>query len=70
LGNVRSEKIKKSARELIRIFPDTFTSKFQENKEMLSSLAKISSKTLKNNIAGYITRLVNVSKMREKMETR
>jgi len=58
LGNVRSEKVKRAARELLRRYPDKFTTDFEENKKMIASLAKIPSTKLKNNVVGYITRLV------------
>lgn len=61
LGNVRPEKVKKIARELIRRYPDKFTMNFEENKRVLSSIAHIPSTRLRNSIAGYITRLVLLS---------
>jgi small subunit ribosomal protein S17e len=57
LGNVRSEKVKKISRELIRRYPDRFTTDFEENKKTVESLINTPSKRLKNTIAGYITRL-------------
>jgi len=60
LGNVRPEKVKRIARELIRKFPDKFTADFEENKKILSSIALIPSARLRNSIAGYITRLVSI----------
>jgi small subunit ribosomal protein S17e len=61
LGNVRPEKVKKIARELIRRYSDKFTTNFEENKRALSSIANIPSIRLRNSIAGYITRLVSLS---------
>jgi len=58
VGNVRPEKIKKVARELIQRYPDKFTLNFEENKKIIESLARIPSRRLRNRIAGYITRLV------------
>jgi len=58
LGNVRSEKVKKAARELLRRYPDKFTTDFEENKKAIASLAKIPSTKLRNNVVGYITCLV------------
>ncbi|MEM1508210.1 MAG: 30S ribosomal protein S17e [Candidatus Bathyarchaeia archaeon] len=60
MGNVRPEKVKRIARELIRKYPDKFTSNFEENKKILSSMAFIPSTRLRNSIAGYITRLVSI----------
>jgi len=61
LGNVRPEKVKKIARELVKRYPDKFTTNFEENKKILSSLASIPSIRLRNSIAGYITRLISLS---------
>ncbi|MEM2027504.1 MAG: 30S ribosomal protein S17e [Candidatus Bathyarchaeia archaeon] len=63
MGNVRPEKVKRIARELIRKYPDKFTANFEENKKILSSIALIPSTRLRNSIAGYITRLVSISQM-------
>jgi len=64
LGNVRPERVKRAARELLRRYPDKFTTDFEENKKILDSIAVISSPKLKNRIAGYITRLVTLSQSR------
>lgn len=63
MGNVRPEKVKRIARELIRKYPGKFTSNFEENKKILSSMAFIPSTRLRNSIAGYITRLVSIYQM-------
>jgi len=61
LGNVRPEKVKRIARELIRRYPDKFTSNFEENKKVILSVANIPSAKLRNQIVGYITRLKTLS---------
>jgi len=61
LGNVRPETVKRIAHELIRRYPDKFTSDFDENKKAIASLTNISSTKIRNRIAGYITRLVSLS---------
>jgi len=61
LGNVRTEKVKRIARELLRRYPDRFTADYEENKKMLSSLVNLPSKKLRNMIAGYITGLAVAS---------
>jgi len=58
LGNVRSEKVKRIARELFTRYPEKFTADFEENKKLIATLANIPSKKLRNTIAGYVTRLV------------
>ncbi len=54
---MRTEYIKRIARELIERFPDKFTSDFENNKRIVDTLARISSTKLRNRIAGYTTRL-------------
>lgn len=65
MGKVRSEKVKKIARELVRRFPGKFTTDFESNKHVLRSIIQISSTKLRNCIAGYITRLVVISQATE-----
>ena len=62
LGKVRPERVKKVARELIKRYPNKFSTDFESNKKTLTSLATVRSLKLKNQIAGYITRLAAISK--------
>jgi len=57
--------VKKAARELVRRYPEQFSTDFEGNKKFLGSVARIYSSKLRNRIAGYITRLVAISKARE-----
>ena len=61
MGNVRTEKVKRIARELFRRHPDRFTTDYEQNKRMLMSLVNLPSKKLRNLIAGYITGLAAAS---------
>ncbi len=57
LGNIRQTHIKSTAIELVRRYPKQFSAKnFQLNKQKVSELAEISSKSIRNRVAGYITR--------------
>lgn len=69
MGKVRPDKVKKTARELVKRFPDKFTTDFESNKKMLKSMASIYSSKLTNLVAGYITRLVAISKAAEAGES-
>ena len=64
LGNVRSQKVKRIAKELLRRHPLKFTPDFKENKILVASLVSTPSKSLRNTIAGYITSLVVLSQSR------
>jgi len=57
LGKVRTETVKRAARELIERFPNKFTSEYEANKASVNQLLIAPSKKLRNLIAGYVTRL-------------
>ncbi|RLI75113.1 30S ribosomal protein S17e [Archaeoglobales archaeon] len=59
MGTVKPAYIKVIARELLKKYPDVFTSNFNENKKLVSQLTNIESKKVRNRVAGYITRKVN-----------
>jgi len=61
MGKVRSALVKRTARKLLETYPDVFTGDFEHNKRVVSRLIEFRSKKLKNQIAGYITHLVNAS---------
>jgi len=60
LGKIRSELIKRSARKIVDTYPDSFSTDFKENKEKLIEISSIPSKKLRNQIAGYITRIIKL----------
>jgi small subunit ribosomal protein S17e len=66
---VRPERVKRISRELLKRFPDQFSADFEANKKALATVAKIYSTKLRNRIAGYVTRLVVISKAAETEET-
>ena len=68
MGKVRPEQVKKIARELVRRYPDKFTTDFENNKKLVESLTKVSSTRLRNRIAGYITRLLTITQAAETAE--
>ena len=64
-GKVRTELEKKIARELVERFPDKFTTDFETNKKLVDTFTNISSKKLRNRVAGYITQLQNQKKLKK-----
>jgi small subunit ribosomal protein S17e len=58
LGNIRQTHIKNVAIELVKKYPDQFTTDFQNNKIKVSQLTSGSTILLRNRIAGYATRYV------------
>lgn len=57
MGKVRTETVKRAARELIERFPEKFTNEYEANKAAVNQVMKAPSKKLRNRIAGYVTRL-------------
>jgi small subunit ribosomal protein S17e len=55
LGNVRTEQVKRLAKELIRRFPDKFSNDFKSNKQAVSMLVQGATPKVRNRVAGYIT---------------
>lgn len=56
MGNIRQTYIKRVAFELLEKHPDAFGEDFQENKEAVGDLTEDASKSMRNRVAGYITR--------------
>lgn len=57
LGKVRTELIKRIAKELLRRYPDKFSKDFEENKRVVDTLTQGTTPTIRNKIAGYITHI-------------
>ena len=68
MGNVRPEKVKRIARELYEKHPSMFTIDFEQNKKILKPIMSTSSKSLRNMIVGYVTRLVIMNLPEEEPE--
>ncbi|BAA81082.1 30S ribosomal protein S17e [Aeropyrum pernix K1] len=68
MGKVRIRLVKRTARKLLEKYPDLFTGDFEHNKRVVSQLIEYRSKKLRNQIAGYITHLVNMASKRKKAE--
>tara|TARA_B100001750_G_C15307958_1_gene495684 strand:+ start:510 stop:701 length:192 start_codon:yes stop_codon:yes gene_type:complete len=56
MGRVRPTYIKRVAIELVRSHPDKFTEDFDHNKKVVAELTDVGSITMRNRIAGYVTR--------------
>lgn len=55
MGKVKTEQVKRTAKELIERFPDKFSGSFDENKRAVDKLTKGTTTRVRNQIAGYIT---------------
>ncbi len=62
MGNVRIGVVKRTARKLIAAYPDLFNEDFEHNKKVVTELIETPSKKLRNQIAGYVTRLIRLYK--------
>jgi len=60
MGNIRPTYIKRVGEELLLRFPDQFTLDFEHNKKMVAELTDLTSKSMRNKIAGYTTRLMRI----------
>ncbi|MGB9936793.1 MAG: 30S ribosomal protein S17e [Methanobacterium sp.] len=58
MGNIRTSFVKRIAKELIETNEGIFTTDFDENKKLVAEYSTVSTKHLRNKIAGYVTRLV------------
>ena len=60
MGKVRTEQIKRIARELLEKYPNKFNTDFESNKKLVNEYTNISSTKLRNKVAGYTVRLSNI----------
>jgi len=56
MGNIRPTYIKRVAIELVQKYPEQFTGDFQHNKMMVAKLTDVRYISMRNKIAGYVTR--------------
>ena len=56
MGSIKPTYIKRIALELLEKHPDLFTIDFEENKKKVNEMTDMTSKTMRNRVAGYITR--------------
>jgi small subunit ribosomal protein S17e len=60
MGKVRTEQVKRLAREILSKYPNKVTTDFGNNKLVVSEYTNISSTKLRNRVAGYTTRLAAI----------
>ena len=68
MGKVKTEQIKRAAKELITRYPSKFSASFDENKVMVDKLTQGTSTRVRNQIAGYITRTCVLNQRGSKVE--
>ncbi|MHA1769811.1 MAG: 30S ribosomal protein S17e [Candidatus Thorarchaeota archaeon] len=68
MGSVRPRYIKNAAKNLLALYPDTFTDDFETNKRLVEQLTDVTTKKVRNRIAGYLVRLIKIGVAREAHE--
>jgi small subunit ribosomal protein S17e len=58
MGRIKQTYLKRVAEKLMKEYSDVFTADFQHNKTMVQEHTDITSKSIRNKIAGYVTRAV------------
>ena len=58
MGRIKTKKIKSITQEMISLHEEELTDDFEKNKKQVEKFSTISSKKLRNVIAGYCTRLI------------
>jgi small subunit ribosomal protein S17e len=56
MGNIKPTFIKRVAIQLVERYPDRFTEDFNHNKKSVNELTDVEGTTMRNKIAGYVTR--------------
>ena len=59
MGKARTVKTKRIADMLLEKYSDKFTTNFEENKKLVTELISVSSKQLRNEVAGHLTAFMN-----------
>ncbi len=61
-------RVKRVAYQILELHRDSFTDDFEKNKEVLEKVALVRSKQLRNEIAGFITKLIGGAEPEETAE--
>lgn len=68
MGKVKTEQIKRVARELMERFPDKFSNDFDDNKRRVEALTQGTTTKVRNQIAGYITHSLSLTESESSSE--
>jgi small subunit ribosomal protein S17e len=68
LGKVKTEHIKRLAKELMERFPDKFSSNFDDNKHVVDELTEGATTKVRNQVAGYITHTISLTQAKSASE--
>ncbi len=57
MGRIKTQLSKRVTQELMQKHGDAFSTDFEENKKLVKDYTTVSSRRIKNTVAGYVTRL-------------
>ena len=63
MGRIRPTYIKRVSIELVNKYPEVFSMDFEDNKSKVNDLCDVTSVSMRNRIAGYITRYLSHSEI-------
>ena len=69
MGKVKTEHIKRFAKDLMERFPDKFSNDFNANKHTVDILTEGATTKVRNQVAGYITHTISLSQVYSSGET-
>ena len=58
MGRIKTQLVKRTTKGLLELHPHDFAADFEQNKATVSKYAQMTSKKLRNTIAGYAARIV------------
>jgi small subunit ribosomal protein S17e len=62
MGRIKTQFVKRTTEQLLSKYKDQFTNDFAANKALVNQFLIWHSTKLRNNVAGYVTRLVRIRK--------
>ena len=68
MGSVKPSYIKNFAMDLLKAYEGSFNQDFEQNKLKVSEYTDIKNKTIRNRVAGYITRVLRQKSERRRNE--
>jgi len=69
LGKVKTEHIKRLAKDLMLRFPDKFSNNFDVNKHAVDALTRGATTKVRNQVAGYISHTISLTQASSPSET-
>jgi len=66
MGRIKQTFLKRTANELMESYNENFSTDFDSNKKKVQELTNIESKSIRNKVAGYITRMMGQGEKEKK----